>query len=289
MEERRQRIMRRYLRERSNIVQSDLEVPVPRSEDEILADSEKYKESQVNLQRQEGGSPMPPPPPPRRPPPPVENRNWLLAVDPLVADPFAPADAEEDSKKKTDWTAWGNEKEPSPYGTAKYESWFSRKSKEASVEGVDRYGSRQQGSPASYNPFSSGGYSFGRQQKETVPGGYSSLFGPKQEGSSGFGGLDLSRERESNPNQNPLQSPFLRVPTPSASGSGSESKGQGYIPYKTYETRRQQQQQQQQWGGQKQQEFKRVDPYQKWKKSTPVYDPTGNDAFINEHMPKSKR
>ncbi len=291
MAERRQRIMRRYLRERSNIVQSDLEVPVARPEDEVLAESEQYKETQINLQHQAAGTPMPPPPPPRQPPAQTKNSNWLLAADPLLSDPFSPADTKEAPKKTTDWSI--REQEQSPYGGVQYESWFSRRNKEAPVENRSRYGSRQEGLSTSrgYNPFSFGGNSFGTQQQETAP------WSRKQEGSSGsgFGTLDLSRERTYNPNQNQdyLQSPLFPLPSPSANRSnGTKTKRQGYVPYKSpYETRRQQQQQQQRWGGQNQQEqeYKRVNPYQEWKKRTPVYDPTDNDAFINEHMPKSKR
>ena len=295
MAERRQRIMRRYLRERSNIVQSDLEVPVARPEDEALTESKQYKETQINLQHQAAGTPMPSPPPPRRPPAQTENSNWLLAADPLLSNPFSPADTKESPKKMTDWST--REQEQSPYGGVQYESWFSRKNEEVPVENGTRYGSRQEGISTSrgYNPFSFGGNSFGTQQQETaLRSEYSSLFGRKQEGSSGsgFGSLDLSRERTYDPNQNKgyLQNPLL--PSPSANRSnGTETKRQDYVPYKSpYETRRQQQQQRQ-WGGQNQQEqeYKRVNPYQEWKKRTPVYDPTDNDAFINEHMPKSKR
>jgi hypothetical protein len=293
MAERKQRIMRRYLRERLDVVQSEFEVPVAGSEDEKLVESELYKGTEISLQRQESGTPMPPPRPLRRPPPQVENSNWLLAADPLVADPFAPADTEETSKKKTDGSVWGREQEQSPY-----ESWFGRRSKEEPAANRSRYGSRQEGFSASrgYKPFSFGGGSFGQRQQEPVQGqGYSSPFGRTQEGGggSGLGSLDLSRERTDDPN---LNSGYLKRPSrngvaPFTNGSlGSESKGQGYVPYKSlYETRRQQKPQR---GGQSQQgqEYKRVNPYQEWKKQNPTqYDPRGDDAFINEFMPKSKR
>jgi len=296
MEERRQRIMRRYLRNRSSIAQSDLEVPVPRTDDELLAETEQRKKSQIDLQRQEGGSSMPPPPPPRRPPPMTQNRNWLLDIDPLVTDPFAPAnDTQETPDKKADWTTWGKE-DDSPYGGVKYESWFNRKKKEEPVVNGNRSGSSQEGiypARGGYNPFSFGGNSFGSQQKETVPpGGNPGLFGRKQESSFGSRGLSQEQRNDLNQQQGILQSPFMRR---SGGLPGSESKGQqGYVPYKSlYETRSEQQKkkQQQQWGGQTQQEneYQKVNPYQEWKKRTSVYDPAGNNAFINEHMPKSKR
>lgn len=298
MVERRQRIMRRYLRERSNIAQSELEVPVPRTDEERLADKEQYKTSQIDLQRQEGGPSMPPPPPPRRAPPLTQNRNWLLAADPLVTDPFAPAaDTPEALNKKADWMEWGKEKE-SPYGGAKYESWFSRKKKEEPTVDGNRYGASQEAidpSRGGYNPFSYGENSFGRQQPGTVPaGGGSSPFGRKQESSLSSWGLSQEQGNDSSQKQGIFQSPFMYRSTPFSSGfSGSDSKRQqGYVPYKSlYETRLQQQkQQQQQWDSKSQQGqgFQKINPYQEWKKRTPVYDPTGNKAFINEHMPKTK-
>lgn len=300
MAERRQRIMRKYLRNHSNIAQSDLEVPGVQLEDEGLVESEHYKNTPISLQRKASGTSIPPPPP-RRPPPQTGNSNWLLAADPLLTDPFAlPGDREEPAKKKTDGSTWGREQESSSYGGVQYESWFGSRNKGAGLGNGSRNGSRQEGLSTSrgYNPFSFGGKSFGSQQQESAPysSRYSSLFGRKPEASSfgsGYGTLDFSRERTEDPtlNQGGLQIPFSRESTLSVNGAlGVDRKGQTYVPYKSfYETRRQQQQNQQPpWGGQTQQkpEYKRVDPYKAWKKRTPVYDPMGNDAFVNEHLPK---
>ncbi len=295
MVERRQRIMRKYLRERSNISQSEIEVPFARPEDDDLAKSEQFKESQVSLQRNEGGSPMPPPPPPRRPRPTAGNRNWLLAVDPMQDD----ADSEKTPKKQKDWSIWGMDREQSPYGGTQRNGFYDRRTQEDSSANSSRDGSRQKGlfNSRGYTPFSSGRDSSGFQRRESIPGGgYSGIFGRKRDepSGSGLGTLDLSRDRIYNPalNQGRLKSPFQRESTPSADRSfGSGFKGQGYTPYKSpYETQRKQQQQP--WGGQTQQgpEYKKVDTYQEWKKRNPVrYDPTGDDAFINEVMPKSRR
>ena len=294
MAERRQRIMRKYLRERSNISQSEIEVPFARPEDFGLAESEQFKESQVSLQRNEGGTPMPLPPP-RRPRPTAGNRNWLLAVDPVPDD----ADSEKTPKKQKDWSSWGMDREQSPYGGTQHNGFYDRRNQEAPFAKSSGYGSRPEGlfNSRGYTPFSSGRDSSGFQRQESIPGGgFSSLFDRKQDESSGssLGALDLSRDRIYSPalNQGSLQSPFQRKSTPSADRSfDSGSRGQGYTPYKSpYETQREKQQQP--WGGQTRQgaEYKKVDAYQEWKKKNPVrYDPTGDDAFINEVMPKSRR
>ena len=239
--------------------------------------------------------PPPLPPPPRHPRPTAGNRNWVLAGDPMQDD----ADSEKTPKKQKDWSIWGMDREQSPYGGTQPDSFYSSRNQEAPFASSSRYGSRQEGASNSrgYSPFSFGKDSSGLQRKESISGGgYSGLFGRKQDepSGSGLGTLDLSRDRIYNPtlNQGHLKSPFQRESTPSADRSfGSGSKGQGYTPYKSpYETQRRQQQQP--WGGQTQQgsEYKKVDPYQEWKKRNPVrYDPTGDDAFINEVMPKSRR
>jgi len=300
MAERRQRIMRKYLRGHANVAQSELEVDVARPEDEVLANSEQFKEAQVGLQRHEAATPMPPPPPPRRRRPTAQERNWLLAADPTLGDPLASADDEESPKKPADWTLWGGQdREESLYGETPYnKSWYGRK-EDPSV-GTSGYGPRRQKSFSSSTEIKP--FSFGRdpsvlQQKEAIPSeGYSGIFGRKQEqpSGSGLGTLDLTRDpiHDPNLNQSRLKSPFLRESTPPAErpiGFGSRTKS--YTPYKSpYETQRQQQQQQQQWGGQgqQQQEYKRVDPYQKWKKRKPSYDPTAGDAYVNELMPKKR-
>lgn len=297
MAERKQRITRKYLRERSNIAQSELEVPFIDPAEEDLTNSEQYKESQVNLQRSETGSPMPrPPPPPMRRRPTAAERNWLLAADPS-ADPYATTEEEASKKKTADWSAWGQEREQSPYGGTQRESLFGRRTQEDPAVNSSRYGARQDESA------NAGGYqplSFGKQprQQEKVPGqGYPSLFGRQQEGNSGTGlnVLNPAGARIYNPalNQGGLQSPYQRGSTTSSAERsqvpGSQKKS--YTPYKSpYETQRMKQQQK--WGQQQQQgqEYKRVDPYQEWKKRNPVlHDPTGDDAFINEVMPNSRR
>ena len=292
MAERRQRIMRKYLRGHANVAQSELEVDVARPEDEELVNSEQFKEAQIGLQRQEAGaSRPPPPPPPRRRRPTAQERNWLLAADPLAS-----ADDEESPKKPAEWTLWGQDREESLYGETPYKSGYGRKEDpSAGTSGYDPRRQKDFSKSTEIKPFSFGRDPSMLQQKEAIPAErYSGIFGRKKEqpSSSGLGTLDLTRDPIHDPNliQGRLKSPFQRKSTPPAErpiGFGSRTKS--YTPYKSpYETQRQQQQQ---WGGQgqKQPEYKRVDPYQKWKKRNPShYDPTAGDAYVNELMPKKR-
>lgn len=298
MVERRQRIMRKYLRAQANVSESGLEVEVARPEDEKLVHSEQIKKAQVGLQRQESSAPMPlPPPPVRRRLPSAQERNWLLAADPTLGDPLASSDDEETPKKPTDWSLWGQDREGSAYGETSYKGWYGRK-EDPSV-GTSGYGSRRPNNffnSSKSNPFSFGRESSMLQQKDAVPAeGGAGIFGRKQEqpSRSGLGPLNLTRDpiQDPNLNQGGLKNPFQRestTPTERSIGFGSKTKR--YTPsYKSpYETQRQQQQQQ---GGQgqKQPEYKRVDPSQKWKKrSSNQYDPTAGDAYVGELMPKKR-
>ena len=58
MEERKRRITRKYLRERTNVTQSDSMVPVDRPNEEQIADSKRFQEPKVAFERQEPGMQM---------------------------------------------------------------------------------------------------------------------------------------------------------------------------------------------------------------------------------------
>jgi hypothetical protein len=300
MEERKQRIMRKYLRERTNIVQGDAEVPFDAPGDESVADSERFKEPQVDLrQRQESEMQMPPPPIPQRPRPPVEDRDWLLATDPLLDDPYADpfSRAEDSSEKKKDWSTREPELESPPFGGVQDDSLYDRWS-----QGSEQIQSRdpRRGELNTRDPrsFSSQGNQPGFRQQESITGGSPGIFGRQQKDPSGYaaGELDLSRDKTFNStlNQSRLKSPFPRDSAPSSGqslGSGpTQMKSQGYIPYKSpYRT---QGNHQQQWGSrdQPEQEYKRQDSFQKWKdKNPPHFDPMRDDAYIDELMPKGGR
>ncbi len=289
MEERKRRITRKYLRERAEVTYSEAAVPDAYAEDDEVLSSEKFKQPQVDLQRQKSVATIPPPA--RRPVPRTENSNWLLSENPELdnphADPFARKEAKDEPKKKADWTTWGTERGSSPYPGIQRESQFNWRDQGSSFgQQPDSYDSVRQGAvnPRDPRTYSSGGVQPDFQQQ-----------GGRISGS--IGGLDLSREKTFNSalNQGRLQSPFPREAKPASDrsfGSGSRQQRQGgYTPYKSpYQTQREQRQQHPGGYNAPKQEFQRQNTFQQWKEKNPVqFDPTSDDAFIEEMMPRTRR
>ena len=297
MEERKRRITRKYLRERMDITYSDEVVPDASAEDEDVLASERFKEPQVDLERQEPGAVMPPPMRPQ-PIPLVEKQHWLLSEEPeaddpyadpfAVDDPFAPKKSK-DEPKKTDWTVWETEKRSSsPYTGTQRESRFNRR---------DQGSSREQQS-GSYDSTGQGIFDPRNPRASSVEGVQPGF--PQQE-SRAFESparQDPSRRKTFDPifNQEQRQSPFSRAAgssTDRSYGSGSQRQPRtgGYSPYKSpYQAQREQRQQQ--WGGynEPKQEYRRPDTFQQWKeKGQPRFNPTSDDAFVEEMMPKARR
>ncbi len=291
MAERKARITRKYLQKRVEITQSEMVVPdaAVENEEDVLA-SEKFKDAQVDLQRQEPGTRMPPPSAPRPRPRAAANRNWLLADAPeeeedADTNPFSLKSTKAKPAKQTDWSAWGTERDSSsPYTVTENESRFNWRNSGTSRQG-GLFGSQETSTEGLQPGFQS-------QQYPGLEG--SSLFGRQQQEARNpypTGGLDLSRDKTVDPTLN--QNPFLRTPARSAgqSSNADPRKQQGYIPYKSpYQTQRNQQQQQ--WGGttEPRQEYRKQDPFLKWKEQNPHRnDPMRDDAFITEMMPKTRR
>ena len=291
MEERKRRITRKYLRERMDITYSEEVVPGASAEDEDVLASEKFKEAQVDLERQEPGAAMPPP---VRPPPAplVESQHWLLSeeseTDDPYADPFAPKESKEEAKK-TDWTDWGTEERSlSPYTGTRRESRFNWRDQGSSHEQQSgSYDSTRQERFGPHNPRASSveGVQPGFPQQE--PRGFGSPFGRDPSRGKPFGST-YDRERR--------QSPFPRAAGPATDrsyGSGPQRQPRtgGYSPYKSpYQMQREQRRQQ--WGGysEPKQEYRRQDTFQQWKeKNPPRFDPTSDDAFIKKMMPGTRR
>ncbi|RKX46005.1 MAG: hypothetical protein DRP64_03855 [Verrucomicrobia bacterium] len=300
MEERKRRITRKYLRERMDITYSEEMVPGASDEDEDVLASEMFKELQVDLERQEPGAAIPPP---VRPPaaPLVENQHWLLseedeADDPYaVDDPFAPEDpyamddpfAPKESKREPRKTDWGTERNSAPYSGTQRESRFNRRDQDsARGQQSDSYDSPEQGIFGPRNPRAS--------SDEGVQPGFPQQ-DPRSFGSSA--GQDPSRRTTFGPtfNQERQQSPFPRAAgssTDRSYGLQQQPRTGGYAPYKSpYETQREQRRQQ--WGSgysEPKQEYQRPDTFQQWKKKNePRFDPTSDDAFIEEMRPKTRR
>lgn len=258
MEERKRRIMRKYMRTPAAATESDLLVPTDElPEDEQILDSEKFKEPQVEFQRHEQGTtPMPRPAVPRRPLPQTEDRNWLLSGDEemdaedLYADPFGRDDEEE---KKT-----------------------SRDSPAV-----------QRTEPRRYDPYGS----WRKQQPVETRG---SLYGvqPEEEPASPFS-LDYRRGTPAGTAASPadpLKSPFSSATRSSDRYRRQEKKQQGLIPYRSpYQTEQRPRTPYSGFQQQEQEEFRRVDPYQKLRDQRKKWDPTKDDAYLDELMQRDRR
>ncbi|MDF7801571.1 hypothetical protein P4C99_18985 [Pontiellaceae bacterium B1224] len=279
LEERKQRIVRKYMRQSVDITQSDMMIPSGVVEDERIIDSEKYQDAKVSLQREDtSASPMMPPPQRPRPVPRADS-NWLLgsmdetadASDPyadLYTDPYASSsiDSGEDL-----WSTWDTASET-----------------QASPTRQDR----------GYNPYAqtdgNRGMTDGRSQQIYSANGQqqNSGFGSSYSGRTGiFGqsrptsGYNLqgngTRSYGSDPSEGLLSSTYPQLD--SSSEEEQSSTTQGYQPYKSpYVLQREQRSQQ--WGSQQQstQEYKRQDSYQQFKDRNKTWNPTQDDAYINE-------
>jgi hypothetical protein len=287
MEERKQRIMRKYLRERQTLVQSDLELPQI-EEDERISDSEKFNELDVDLGKERR---VPPPQVPMAQPVPMQSQqNWLLQEEEDVdadpyADPFALNKGEERSESAVEWWA----------------EWRSRQEEQAAE--------KQSGAVENFwSGRDSGNYDPGRQPVYGQSGygqtDYSSRYGqdPGETGRSYYGSSPRSAYgSQPRVGSGPYgttrygsspSSGMLEWSSPSFGSDEDETRSAtGYTPYKSpYETRREQRQQTQQGYAQpEEQEFSRPTPYQKWKDDNQGWDPAADDAYLNELMRRNRR
>ena len=293
LEERKQRISRKYMREHTNIAQSDLLVPSEEIEDERITDSEGFNEMAVDFQRQEAG--IKPPTPPSRPMPRPTDRNWLLDQSEMEEDPSAdPFDPFQSNDAKTEgdyWALWGGKPEDdSVKETATRESRYDRNS----------YDSRDPSSRGMIDPRSQQGF-YGEEQDsrygsaEREYGQQGSLFGSRQGGST----FDQSSRRQgtrtygSSPDTGMLRTPFSQMESPETGRSqrGGVDREQGYTPYQSpYQKQREEQRgQKQSWGPQEQeQEYQKPDAYKQWKGRSKDWDPTRDDAYLNDLMQQNR-
>ena len=291
MAERKQRIERKYLQERAELVQGDAEVPAEMAVgDEEVLDSEKFKEPQVNLQRQEPGAVMPPPRRPR-PRPRKEAANWLLEVeDTESTDPYAnpyawDATTEDDTKKKPARATTEQLRRDAYSAETRRGSWFTRRTDST---GQGSFDNTQQGSSfgttRGTSPYSTveGRGLFGQreQDRQTTP----SLFG-NAAGSSRTKPFGVDTRQE-----DPFKTKFSRRSgTTRRSDATTEARRNGYTPYKSPFQSQTQRSAQQPWGAttSDNQEFQKKNTFEAWKKKSPQQlDPTRDDAFIDGLMPK---
>ena len=290
LEERKRRITRKYLRERATLSQSDMLVPVDElPEDGQIADSEKFIQPEVDFERQEGGV-VPPQPQPLRPQPRRETRNWLLVEDPMAqddpyADSFQTELPEEEKKQPLDpWSSWEKPGESSAYSRPDSRYGRQEEAKPSANGWNSAYGDSRPGytdsrsgqgrNPSAYSPRSGG--LFGNQRQESPAQGSLAFPPPRNYGSSPDTGL--------------LNSPF-QTGTPAATRSSeNETDRPGYTPYQSpYRDRRVNQAMQQPGSQTQDQEYKRENPFQQWKKKNNTWDPMSDDAYVDELMRKNRR
>ncbi|MDH3981567.1 MAG: hypothetical protein OES84_01560, partial [Kiritimatiellaceae bacterium] len=248
LEERKKRIVRKYLREHRPISQSDIMVPSDQlPEDEKVAESEKYEQTADMFERQEAGSmPAPPPQQYRRPiPQPLQNNSsWLLneesaEMEDPYADPFAldkPKDAGTRNdywNRRTDETTGSESRDGSgrydPYASRERASGMDPRSRQDIYSGAER---NQKDSRYGYDGISSSdgesGNRYDRQQYGTIYG------------SSGVGLQPRRRTYGSSPESGMLDSSFPQLNPSEAdrrSQPGYDADRSGYTP--SYQTPRQ--------------------------------------------------
>jgi hypothetical protein len=296
MEERKRRITRKYLRERTNVTQSDSMVPVDRPNEEQIADSKRFQEPKVAFERQEPGMQMQQQSPPQQTiPRPAVNRNWLLADDSEESDlnaedpyanPFSSKSSESKKATQQDWTSWSKERESAAYEKSQGDSWSQSRMP----------GSTFKKRSSEYEPNQPTGLYSGKESMFSNDG---TLPGYQQQERSSIvprTNWDATRNKALNPEveQSYLQSPFQSRKDSSVglfSGSDSSSAEKRYTPYKSpFEVRREERKQQ--WGTviKPEETYQKPSTYQSWKdKNKTRLDPTRDDFFIDELMPKTRR
>lgn len=280
LEERKQRIMRKYLRAHARITQSDMAVPVEGEEDERVVESERFDELPVEFDRHEGVT-APPPPDPRRMARKAEV-NWLLEDedenDPY-ADPFAKKDKDEDDpyadpfapkKKRSDsWPIWGEDDSDRTDRYDAYSSYGNDSSSDYDYYQYNRSGSKES---------SSGNSEDSRSPEEER---YSRYGRKDYSGTAGGRSDQQNKSWGTSDSKTSLQSSFMKPPMAETQRWGSQVDPKGFVPEnKSYKpaSRRQPSQWNNVSPAQQPPEFKREDSYQQWKARNKASD----EAILQE-------
>lgn len=294
LEERKKRIMRKYLRETGTITQSEFLVPsdLPEEDERVLA-SEERGEVTEQFQAHEGSAMGALPP--RRPPPQARatDSNWLLQ-DMGEEEVEESTNPYGESASSDYWSSWNEEAKPrerSAYETdrrSRFDDRFSssRFEDQRATDGTttSRFGTPRESSTYSgtttYGDSNRGGRSPYGTSMGTELGGSRSVYGARPEN----GLLNT-----------PYPGSSTRDRSTETQRGSAFGENQGYQPYKSpYETQREQRAQG--WNnslrsGETEAEFERPNNYQQWKdrNRSNTWDPTSDDAYSNELMPKSRR
>lgn len=262
MEARKQRIKRKYLRERADITYSDEVVPGADAGDEEVTASEQYMEPQGSLEAHDQLMPAPMPAPIHQAPPLAENRNWLLIDDAETTDPYAAGPygrkEEEDPAKQSGRPLWGTEYEPTPYRSALDESRFNWREDATSRQSSEQYNAERESGV--FNPRNP---AYGEEMRSPYPqqdGTVSGMEGSRTRTGTSFYNPDPEQPRFWQPAESrqdptitgPSRMPYTSGDTPYGNPSRTQQDQQhwnSYTPYKSpYETQ-QEQSRQQRWNG----------------------------------------
>ncbi len=275
LEERKQRITRKYLRENTKLAQSEMYVPTDVIEDEQVTGSEQFKEIAPQFERQEAGTR--PPPRPQRPVPVQQTtENWLLADPSLDEDPYSndldPYGSSRDAESDY-WSLFGGR----PGATQPPESSRKRPAYDPYANRNRNNSTRDQGIFGSGQAGSGRTGIFGQRQGEALQG---NLGNPAGIGSR------ARRTYGSSPESGLLDTPF---PQRGQAETERSRESQQYVPHKSpYQTDRTQRGQQR--GPQTPQiEYTKPDAFKQWKDRNKSWDPTGDDAYLDELMQKNRR
>ena len=319
MAERKQRIMRKYMRERQDIAQSDLGVPeTPQEEDARVVASEQFKELlSPDFQRQESGvAPLPAvrPMPVQQP-----ERNWWLETAERVENPGAnPFSSKTDGEKGSagSWSPWDRRDDSSAYGGAfgqqrdERDDTYSSSRDRSSIYGGpasqqwdgrrgDTYpsgqsaydGQRNSGNGSSAWGMSYDGYTSRRAPTSRENDRTSGFYGSQQtdtRGMDGGWGYNSVGGYGSSTSSGLLQSPFAS--SFDAQNPGSQNQTPAYTPYRSpYEV---QGEEQRRYGDSlqpQQPQYSRPNSYQKWKDTNKAWDPTADNSYLNELMQNQRR
>jgi hypothetical protein len=318
MVERKQRIMRKYMRERQDIVQSDLGLSAAVEEDARVVESERFKELSPNFERQKGVT-MPRVIQPNQPVPVQSERNWWLETAEMDTDSFANpfssrTDAEEGSTSS--WSPWGRREDSSIYGNAYgqqrdgQDETYSGRREDSSVYG-DAYGQQREGRrgdtyPGAWSAYGMPGESGNRSSGSGMTyGGYTTRRAPasrENDRSSGFYGRQQTEPRGtggawginsggrygSAPSSGLPQSPF--PPSSTAQDWNSQNQIPGYTPYRSpYQDQGGEQRRSGSNLQPQQPQYSRPNNYQKWKDNNKAFDPTSDNSYLDELMRNQRR
>lgn len=307
MADRKQRIMRKYMRERQDIMQSDLGVPHAVQEDARVVESEQFREPSPEFHRQKGG--IAPPPSVRPLPVQQPERNWWLETAEMEEDPYAdPFSSKTDVREGSaeSWSPWGKRDDSSAYGSAygqqrdKGDDTYSDSREGAFGLQWDGRGDTYPGGQSVYGRQSESrnrssvsgmtydGYTVRRvptsRESDQIPGFYGRQRTDIRGTDSGWG-LDSDVRDGSSPSSGLLTSPF---PSPYATQDwSSQNQTPGYTPYRSpYQV---QGDEQRRYGGDLQPHYSRPNNYQNWKDNNKAWDPTADNSYLDELMRNQRR